>query len=189
MLANHCAVLLAAGHGRRAGGPKALKVVGGELWWRVQARSIGCDVGRVVAVLHPDARLADEAGILAIHGDPDAAPLASLQLGLRQVAANRAVFVLPVDCPWPGREVALALAAALQAPALAARPLASVDGRLRGGHPLLLAPEAAAEIGALDPATARLDYWLRDLPAGLRRDVVVGDSRVLANFNADGVGR
>ena len=49
-------VLLAAGHGRRAGGPKALIPVEGAPLWQVRAQQLQqAGLARVVAVVHPAA--------------------------------------------------------------------------------------------------------------------------------------
>lgn len=194
------AVLLAGGHGRRAGGPKALKVREGELLWRWQLRrmrEVGC--AAVVAVLHPDAWNdpappgPDEP---AVPADPDAPQWASLLLGLRQVQAIGCalpVFVLPVDCPCPSREVWLALRAAsldreVRAKTWsAARPCVADPHQIRCGHPVLLATTLWREVLAQAASDARLDHLLAGLAPETRLDVGVADGGVLANFNRDGL--
>ena len=193
-------LLLGGGHGRRAGGPKALKLLEGEPLWRHQARrtqAAGC--AQVVAVLHPDAFPAatdqPEPGVLAIESDPDAAPFASLQRALAAIAADRAVLLLPVDCPCPPRAVAVALlAATLEArlratPWSAARPVVRCVPDLppRAGHPVLLSPAFRTQLSDANPETARLDHLLASLAAPCRLDVEVRSTAILANFNRDGL--
>ncbi len=189
-------LVLGGGQGRRAGGPKALKVHSqtGELLWRWQRRLILADASQVVSVLHPGAwqglqpPQADEGAVAA---DPDAEAFDSLQRGLAACDPTLPVAVLPVDCPWPGRAVLAALLQRAEAPTLpvlAVRPVVNTPSGPRGGHPLLLLPAALPLLLALDPQTARLDHWLRDL--GPRAaDAPVSDPAVLANHNLDGVAR
>lgn len=193
------AVLLGGGHGRRAGGPKALRLVEGELAWRRQARLMrawGCR--EVVAVLHPDA-FADGpppplacGGVRAVRADPDAPMFASLQEGLRALRAPGAaapdwILQLPVDCPWPGDAVADALLA--KAAGLppddrrvgAIRPQHAPSGR--HGHPLLLRTAASAELTWMDARFARLDRWLETMREGGVLSVPVQTEAILANHN------
>ncbi len=197
------AVLLAGGHGRRAGGPKALICWEDDLLWRWQASrlvQVGCRP--VVAVLHPDAFLPQHARpdlpqVLTLPSDADAPQFASLQRGLRrlsQAGHDGPVLLLPVDCPCPDRQVFAGLVAAWQAvgSARVARPEVVVPGpdglpQVRHGHPVLLDPDAVRELLALDGATSRLDHWIAGLPPEARVDVPVRDASVLANFNRDGV--
>jgi molybdopterin-guanine dinucleotide biosynthesis protein A len=195
------AVLLAGGHGRRAGGPKACKLVAARPWWRLQYEAMGDGTAaHVIAVLHPTAWQAPEPPQPheAVVADPDAAMLASLHRGLAATQPGQRVWLLPVDCPWPGRDVAQALAAAGQDRSdwLAARPVCRdaatspiAAERWRGGHPLLLSAQGVAAVLQLDPLRDRLDHWLAALSATARIDVAVTDRAVLANFNADGVSR
>lgn len=193
-------LLLGGGHGRRAGGPKALKQLDDVPLWRHQARRLraaGCT--DVVAVLHPDAFPAaldaPEAGVVAVRSDPDAAAFASLQRGLAAVPGDRSALVLPVDCPCPPRAVAVALVAAGLAARLratrwlAARPVVRTAADLppRAGHPVLLAPAFCAQLAVANPETARLDHLLAALAAAERLDVEVATDAILANFNRDGL--
>lgn len=189
-------LLVGAGHGRRAGGPKALRRgPDGTLAWQTQVaalRAAGCDP--VVAVLHPaalhSAEAVDGASATLLAGDPDGSLFTSARLGWRWLAAadyGGSVLLLPVDCPWPGTAVLAALQAAVaRAPAgwQAARPIAydADAGRWRGGHPLLLAPAAWLGLCAC-PDETRLDHWLAALPAAERLDVRVDTTAALANLN------
>lgn len=194
-------LLIGGGHGRRAGGPKALRAVDGVWAWQHQVaamREAGCD--EVVAVLHPDAFVppylpATAPGAIAIAADPDAPMFASVRLGLQRLVdhprwpAIAGVALLPVDCPMPAAAVLAALARAGAAASVAghpwacARPVVMTANGPRFGHPLLIAPPAAAELATADPATTRLDHWLAALPAAMRLDVPVVDLGILANHN------
>ncbi|MCB9738586.1 MAG: NTP transferase domain-containing protein [Deltaproteobacteria bacterium] len=198
-------LLLAGGHGRRAGGPKALKRLDGRLLWRVHADALhraGCV--RVVAVLHPSAMPSDgpddeadpdEAGagaeprwLRCVAADPDGPMFASLQLGLQQIESAAAVLLQPVDA---GRVLPATVAALRRGfdPDAAAR-VCVVRPKLgaRTGHPLLLHPSACARLREADPAATRLDHWIAALHVERRRDVDVDDPEVLANYNRDGTG-
>ena len=190
-------VLLAAGQGRRAGGPKALKLTGdGTVWWLAQARRIAQDIDTVVPVLHPHAwplpaGVAPE--IVPCRGDPDATLLRSLQLGLAALQqsgrVDHVVLVLPVDCPWPGPQVFGKLWSAIcNSGARWDAVIAAVqtDRGLQRGHPVLLMPRVTAAIMQLNPQVDRIDHWLAapDRVIGL---VDVGDLAILANHNLDGI--
>lgn len=203
------AVLLAGGRGRRAGGPKAIKIRDGEVLWRWQVDQLlaqGCDA--VAAVLHPDAWLRPPAAdklahgldprtVAAVPGSPGAAQFASLQRALGALpgrAAGLPVLVLPIDCPCPPRRVAVALLATTLEARLrgqdwrAARPCFARDPYARAfGHPVLLAPAWLTELLAADPQEARLDHLLSGLPPEQLCQVQVYDPGVLANFNRNGV--
>ncbi len=189
-------VLLAAGHGRRAGGPKALKrTPAGELWWLAQAKRIAGDVQWVVAVLHPHCfPLPDHVvpGLTACRGDADATLLHSLQTGLLALGPlapqAQAVLALPVDCPWPGRAVADALwRTARRSPHFdAVRPQVLVGSIWRRGHPILITQQGVADVVRLDPDRDRMDHWLASSEHAVS-DVAVADLAILANFNGDGM--
>ena len=189
------ALLLAGGHGRRAGGPKAGKIRAGLPLWRWQVarlQALGCEP--VAAVVHPGVLAGETNAVSAaieLASDPDAPPFASLQQGLRALP-DRDVLLLPIDCPCPPRAVQVLLCAEVLAarlrdqPWAVVRPRVLVQGEPRHGHPVLLSAAFCAELLALSGPEARLDQRIRDLPPGMRRDVEVHDAAVLANFNADG---
>ena len=193
------AVLLAGGHGRRAGGPKALQRIDGDLLWRVQARAlaaVGC--AHIVAVLHPrawaesDPPAPADAACAAVRADPDAMPFASLLAALGALRSGGPLFVLPVDCPCPSRAVFTELwAAGTAADARglgwdAVRPVHAGQG----GHPVLLAWRFAEGLSARDPVQTRLDRELAQArAAGRVIDVAVRDAGVLANWNLNGTSR
>ncbi len=128
-------VVLAAGEGRRFGGPKAVAVVAGE---RLVDRAVrlaregGCDPIIVVAGAVP----LDVAGADVID-NPDwpSGMGSSLRAGLMALpAAADAALVLLVDTPWLGPESVRRLVAARRAGAHLA--VATYAGER--GHPVLL---------------------------------------------------
>ena len=200
------AVLVAGGHGRRAGGPKALKIRDGVAMWRWQVaamRAAGC--GHIAAVLHPSAvpsgsaserETALPANVVVVTADPDAEMFASLQRGLATVATEtEPTFLLPVDCPCPPEPVFATLlrrAAELTSRGQrwqVIRPWVQTQAGPRRGHPVLLSPALARAVQAANPTTARLDVLIQALDAATRVDVEVDDLSICANFNRDGLSR
>ncbi len=182
-------VLLAAGHGRRAGGPKALIDLAGQPLWRRQVERLRANgLTRVIAVLHPAAALDQTPDLTTLHGDPDATPLHSLQRAL--TATSGPVLLLPIDCPVPSRAVtARLLAASLAEPSPAAvRPIVATPEGPLGGHPLWISAAVCAQVLRLDAAQHRLDVFLRSL-GDAYVGVPLADETVLGNFNSDGVSR
>ncbi len=196
-------LLLGGGHGRRAGGPKALKRVDGELVWKKQAeRMVAAGCRGVTAVIHPDG-VDDEQpapGIALVEADPDGPMFASLQRGLEALSAAGAgldqrlgTLLLPVDCPMPPRPVVSALVArALEAVVRGqhwsiVRPRHRPTGR--HGHPVLLAEALLADLRAADAQHARLDHMVAALPETAALSVEVDEDAVIANHNLDGVSR
>lgn len=181
------ALVLAGGHGRRAGGPKAGKLIEGQRLWQWQCDRLAPDIqGPVVAVVHPDV-LAQDHDPRGIPSDPDSQPFDSLKRGLQALQA-RDVLMLPVDCPCPPRSVLLLLWTEGQraGPWSVVRPQVRVDEAVRLGHPVLLSAAFCAELLGDPPASTRLDQRIRDLPQQQRRDVGVYHEGILANFNEKG---
>ena len=199
-LSAHAAVdadvlLIGGGHGRRAGGPKALKQVDGLPLWRWQRRrlhALGAAV--VVAVLHPRATLPQAtAALIAVHADPDQQMMGSIHRAIAALPPDeRPVFLLPVDCPCPPRPVWTALMAAAKAADMdgtrwdALRPTSAHSER-SSGHPVLLHRSLCHDLLAGDPQTDRLDHVLREREAVF--NVTVDTDAIFANFNRDGVSR
>jgi molybdopterin-guanine dinucleotide biosynthesis protein A len=80
------ALLLAGGQGRRAGGPKAARLLGGRPLWQLQAEALRrAGAGQVAAVLPPglDAGQLAPAWLRPVASRPEAEPFDSLQRGLR----------------------------------------------------------------------------------------------------------
>lgn len=189
------AVILGAGHGRRAGGPKALKVLDGDLLWRQMARRFADVAKMVVVVLHPAARdvSIERQNVTAVHADPDAPMFASLVRGLALVPRGAAALVHPVDAGIPHRSLLHALIrehGELDVQRHVIAPMLR-DGPAQGrrGHPVLLSPTLVEELLTLPTQTSRLDHVLAGLPASARINLPWDDAEVLANYNADGIGR
>ncbi len=209
------AVLVAGGHGRRAGGPKALKDMHGQPLWRwqvAQLRALGC--ARVFAAVHPAAlddgvsSLALGGGSVALAVDPDGEMLSSLQAALAcrgataegatpgsPTGAERGLLLLPVDCPCPPRPVWAALVAtarareALGQPWQVVRPWVPTVSGPRRGHPVLLGPALLRAVAAADGRVGRLDRLIQALAPDERVDVPVDATEIRANYNGDGVSR
>lgn len=182
-------VLLAAGSGKRLGGPKAL------LAWPHEGKD------RPLAIAHAEARLAAEServlvvvrrevmgellghvrpGIdLVVSSAPDeAGPAGSLAVALPKLGDAELVIVTPVDAPPPRAETVKKLIERLDADPtlLAARP--RYGGK--SGHPVALRRGGLARFEKADPPPLR-DH-LRAL--GDRcADVDVSDSSVLIDLN------
>ena len=181
-------VVLAAGRGRRMGGPKALMLVDGEPWWRWQERRL-CGYGLVPHwVVSADVAAAidghESTPRWLVTSDPDAPMFVSVLLGLASAPdVERGVFILPVDTPAPRVEHWRVLAES----ASPAHP--EFEGK--GGHPLFLPGEwiraslgerlarvRARGIDAADHAD-RLDK----LVEGARLAVPIDDPAVVCNLN------
>ncbi len=175
-----CAIVLAAGRGRRMGGPKALMDVGGLAWWRIQAARLAGAGIRSAWVVSPEVAEAFgcEAGAPAalVIADADAPMFASVMAGLELLARDppRAAFLLPIDVPAAGAGVWRELAEQ-------GRPcIPCFEGR--HGHPLYL-PWNWIEQNLLNArhelATTRLDDLVR--PELAHADVT--DNSVVMNLN------
>ena len=170
-------LLLAAGRGRRAGGPKAWRPYEGTTLLEAHLKFFGSLVGAsgLFVAIQEEWRsrceaLSPETNWVA--ANPDAYPLDSLRRLVAAAPAARA-FVLHVDMPVFERSVYEALE---KAKADAAAP--TFGGRR--GHPIRLTPKALAEIALLDPAKDRLDAWLRGRPV---EEVPVSTGAIHLNMN------
>jgi CTP:molybdopterin cytidylyltransferase MocA len=165
-------LLLAAGRGRRSGGPKAWRPYEGTTLIEAQLsffRGLLGDQNISVAIQQDwhERCSALSSDVTWVASDPDASPLSSLQRLISASPAARS-FVLHVDMPVFLRSVYEDLGK-VQGDAVAP----TFGGRR--GHPVLLSPTALAEISHLDPATDRLDHWLRGhrvLEAPVATDVI-----------------
>ena len=168
--------LLAAGRGRRAGGPKAWRPWEGRTLLEAQLEFLAAIAApeRTFVSIQAEWRtrcraLAPRARWVAV--DPDAPALASLQALLRESGAA-AGYVLHVDMPVFDRAVWSALAAA------GGDAVPVLGGRR--GHPVLLSAATLGSALRLDPARDRLDVFLRTRPVAV---VSVAVESVLANLN------
>ncbi len=183
----HPVIVLAAGRGKRAGGPKALIDVGGQPWWKRQAaRLAGAGLKSVWVVSQRVREGMGTAHSLRCASADEAAPMfASILAGvaaIRETAGStppRGVFVLPVDVPVPEERTFEMLVEQLQGrePACAAAPLY----KGKNGHPVYVTWSFAEEeiLGRKHEGEPRLDYLLE----GLTLEVGVRDEAVTANLN------
>lgn len=151
-------LLLAAGRGRRAGGPKAWRPFAGTTLLEEHLEFFGRRLGAaaVSVAIQPEWRArcaALSSETLWVDADADAPPLDSLKR-LIDASPKARSFVLHVDMPVFDSSVYESLR---DADGDAVVP--TFDGRR--GHPVLLSPKALAAVAALDPKTGRLDEWLR----------------------------
>jgi CTP:molybdopterin cytidylyltransferase MocA len=151
-------LLLAAGRGQRAGGPKAWMEVAGKplLQDHVEFFSRRLGAASLSIAIQPD--WLDRCRALSgattwVTADPDAYPLDSLQRLIKASPLVRS-FVLHVDMPVFDVSVYETL---WDETGDAIVPV--FDGRR--GHPVLLSPSALEEITKLDSKVDRLDVWLR----------------------------
>jgi molybdenum cofactor cytidylyltransferase len=170
------AVITAAGASSRMGSDKALLRFGDRtaLALAVSACRRGGVEGVVVVVSATGATVADEARRLgarvAINGNPDAGPLASVQAGLLEVPGDPAgCLVFPVDHAMASPVVVETLACAL-ADALEDGSRHTVFIPVHAGargHPVCIAFRLVDEVLALPAGATLRDVTLRD-PARIR---------------------
>lgn len=183
------AFLLAAGRGRRAGGPKAwLDWEGRSLLKRqVEFLTGRYGSGRVAVTVQEgwlDRCVRIDAGVRWVGEDPDRSSLHALQTLIRESGFSGWVSLHHVDMPvWDGELFDLLEASAAEASRRGKRAVVAVH-RGRGGHPVFLFSGAFEELAALDPDSGRLDHWLR-IEGAQRADVNYG--AVLENLNEGGV--
>lgn len=179
-------LVLAAGRGVRAGGPKALHVVHGCPWWQSQHDRLKSADLPAVWVVSERVR----ASMLASGNEPehvvvadDTAPMfASIAAGVREIAwvhaAPSGAFVLPVDVPAPGSDIFATLAHAIADPTAANAAIPTYRGHR--GHPVFLRWEfVTSRVLPADPGGARLDRLIAEACI----EVPVQNTSVLANLN------
>jgi CTP:molybdopterin cytidylyltransferase MocA len=160
-------VVLAAGRGRRIGGPKALlRIDGATFLERVAVRLRRPGVAEVLAVVAADAgdvlRAAAAAGLPVVANPaPDEGMLGSILLGLSAAEAQGATAVLihPVDHPLVEPDTVDDVLEALDGGARVAVP--SYAGRR--GHPAGFAASAWPALRAASPAVGAVQV-LREHP-------------------------
>lgn len=150
-------LLLAAGHGRRAGGPKIWREHEGRPMIEAQLEFLKTvtELSRVAVSIQEPWRERCESispEVKWVGVDPDASPLASLQALIRAARVERS-FVYHVDMPVFDAAVFAKLAESR----LDAVP--SFEGKR--GHPVLLTTPTLLEILHLSPELDRLDEFLR----------------------------
>lgn len=155
--------LLAAGKGKRAGGPKAWQERGGKtlLERHVEFLQPRFDPEAIAISIkaewrHRCMRLLPGANWVAVNSD--ATPLGALQTLLRAQPLDRWSFLYHVDMPVWEEALFSLLVLSIDTCQRAAR-VPTFHGR--GGHPVLIAPHCHDALLALDPTRDRLDHWLR----------------------------
>lgn len=153
--------LLAAGQGRRAGGPKAWRDCGGRPLLEGQLRFLEglLDLRRVAVSIQeswlPRCRTLD-ARPCWVPVPPQARPLGALQLLMKAAPQRSAAFLYHVDMRVWEKKVFQALESAL------GREEAAVPfHENKRGHPVLLSARLSRDLEALDPEQGRLDVFLR----------------------------
>jgi CTP:molybdopterin cytidylyltransferase MocA len=177
-LTDHAVVVLAAGRGRRMGGPKALMEVDGDPWWREQERRLGALGARRVWVVSAVVREAMigggmEAGRMVV-GDDSRPMMSSVVAGALALRDDppAGVFVLPVDVPAAGRDAWAALAGG-------GGEVRVPEHRGVGGHPVWLGWPFVESRVVDAPEGSRLD----ELIGPVARRVAVEDGDVVVNLN------
>ncbi len=167
-------LILAAGEGSRAGGPKALAVTNGQTWIEIAVRLLReAGLGHIVVVLgarHEEIRplVREEAGHVSVVLNPAwrHGRTGSLQCGWREIEAARGVLLHQVDFPEVRPDTIRSLGEAF----VAATPdnpgperciFVPTEGGRRG-HPILLGRDLWPEVSMLGPD--------EPLHAVLRRD-------------------
>ncbi len=159
-------IVLAAGAGRRLGGPKAELVVAGE---RLLDRAVrvlhesGC--AEVVAVVRAGTRV--DRAVVVINPDPDRGMGSSLRLALAAASGDRAAIVL-VDTPGI---TAHAVRRTLQV----AAPVAVATYGGRQGHPVVIDRPLWTNVAALAEGEAGARAFLREHPELVTEVPCAGD--------------
>lgn len=159
------ALLLAAGRGRRAGGPKAWLPHDGRTLLETQVSFLLTRFRPEEVFVSIQADWMERCRGLAstvrwIPADPDAPAFSSLSLLLEAGGAYKDwAFAHHVDMPVWEPSLFDALASAV---AEAEESVEAVVPKFEGrrGHPVLLSPAAQKSLRALDPKEGRLDQWL-----------------------------
>jgi molybdenum cofactor cytidylyltransferase len=158
------AVVPAAGSARRFGGGKLFALIDGDpLLDRTLSSLLDGGVSEIVVVVPPEpgwggaaARLQDPRVRLVVNPDPSRGMFSSIQIGLRAVADQGPVAILPGDMPFVRAETVRAVCER------ASHESGIVSPRLGGrrGHPVVVPFDVRGEILAASP-TARLNEVLR----------------------------
>jgi CTP:molybdopterin cytidylyltransferase MocA len=159
-------IVLAAGAGRRLGGPKAELLVSGE---RLLDRAVrvlhesGC--AEVVAVVRSGTRVDD--AVVVVNSDPDRGMGSSLRLGLAAASGDRAAIVL-VDTPG-------ITADAVRRTLGVAAPVAIATYGGRRGHPVVIDRPLWTDVAALADGEAGARVFVRKHPELVTEVPCVGD--------------
>lgn len=159
-------IVLAAGAGRRLGGPKAELVIAGE---RLLDRAVrvlhdsGC--AEVVAVVRPETRV--EGAVVVVNSDPERGMGSSLRLGLAAASGDRAAIVL-VDTPGISAD-------AVRRTLGVAAPVAVATYGGRRGHPVVIDRPLWTNVAALAIGDAGARAFLREHPELVTEVACPGD--------------
>ncbi len=150
-------LLLAAGHGRRAGGPKIWREHEGRPMIEAQLEFLKSvtELARVAVSIQEPWRERCETispEVKWVSVDPDASPLASLQALIRAARVERS-FIYHVDMPVFDASIFAKLAESIVD--------AAPSHQERRGHPVLLTSTTLLDILQLKPDLDRLDEYLR----------------------------
>jgi CTP:molybdopterin cytidylyltransferase MocA len=181
--------VLAAGRGRRAGGPKAWRPHAGGSLLEHHVRFLRRHLPTTTVTVSIQRDWLErcrsiDAALNWVPVSPSGTPLAALLELVSTVPLVDWSFVYHVDMPVWSESLFDALRIHI--------PVAEANGADaivpeyggRGGHPVLIAPTAAGSLVALDPATDRLDRWLRSRHVERLR---VDEPCILENWNTDPV--
>lgn len=174
--------LLAAGNGKRAGGPKAWAMRGEKplLQLHLDFWQDRFDLSRVfISVQETWLRRCLELDLHVgwISCDPEGTPMQSLQR-LLAVSERAAGFVYHVDMPFWDPPVEALFQSLKDGIGTAAAAVPVYQGKR--GHPVYLSKAAAADVSRLDPATGRLDAFLHECHVA---EVPVKAPIIHANWN------
>ncbi len=177
--------LLAAGKGRRAGGPKAWKLHEGT---SLLERQVGFllhlfDSGSVAVTMQAGwkDRCNDLSSLVRwVPVDPEATPLGALQALCKGGRHGAWAFLYHVDMPLWEEGLFTALAGRIPDAEKDRRDAIVPSRGGKRGHPVLLSPKALAALAALDPAIDRLDHGLKTREVMI---VEVESPRIHENWN------
>jgi CTP:molybdopterin cytidylyltransferase MocA len=178
------AYLLAAGLGRRAGGPKAWRDCEGKPLLERQLDFLGKFLpleSVAVSIQEPWVRRCQVLTPRVVWAavDPGTPALASVQALARALPLKRWTFLYHVDMRvWEPRVFSLLARRAVSSEE--ADAWAPLEGGRRG-HPVLLSPRLQGGLLSLDPGRDRLDLWLRSCRVA---DVPVAYSCIHDNWNS-----
>ncbi len=173
-----CGIVLAAGHGRRIGGPKALLSLGGRTFLERAVRALSEAGLEVVMVVNPVVDAAVPKGALparrVVNPDPDQqnGMFGSVRLGVSEALNLGALgaLLLPVDLPLVTSEDLRAVVIRLRAGAAVA--VAAHD--TRRGHPIGISRAVMEEIATGPSATTLRDIVRKDPARVVEVPVSVG---------------
>lgn len=183
-------ILLAAGHGQRMGGNKALMEYQGQPWILSQLKQIA-EVGfqSITVITNAESEAALEklvenhspSVLVLTNPRPEQGPFSSLQLAIAATPED-ASFVSPVDVPLKASTLKKLRQAWLQHGHLDALIPSHQD---RKGHPVVLSVGLQRELLQLSPDNpeARLDFILKRLPENKKRIFNVEDPFIQLNLN------